>query len=66
MKAKEQFQLIRLLHTYMSELGEKLVEKNSYDNYGLKAQFEHARIIATKLSTDLNQKMDSYGIREDE
>ena len=65
MKAKEQLQLIHLLHIYMNEIGEKLIEGNQYENYGLKAQFEHARILSTKVSANLNRKMEWCGIKED-
>ena len=67
MKSKDKLQLVNLLHIYMDELGEKLLdtERNS-EKFEYKIQYEFADIIATKLSKELNNRMDSYELREDE
>ena len=67
MKSKDQLQLVNLLHIYMDELWEKLLdtERNS-EKFEYKIQYEFADIIAMKLSKELNNRMDSYELREDE
>ena len=61
MKIKEKQELVRLLHLYMDDIVAADV-KNSTENYtfGLKAQYEHARIIATKLSVEIGKNIKSY------
>lgn len=70
MKIKDKQELVRLLHLYMDDL----VKDNDYNKQrvkevkkwactdlkvGVKAQYEHARIIATKLSVDVGKEMKS-------
>lgn len=61
MKTKEKQELIKLLHIYMDDIVAENA-KNTLDNYksGLKAQYEHARIIATRLSVDVGKEIKSY------
>ena len=61
MKIKEKQELVRLLHLYMDDIVADSV-KNNQNKYkcGLKAQYEHARIIATKLSVDVGKEIKSY------
>ena len=61
MKTKEKQELVRLLHLYMDDIVTANA-KNSTENFtaGLKAQYEHARIIATKLSVDVGKEIKSY------
>lgn len=72
MNLTEKQELVRLLNLYQVEL----IEDNSSNiqeavkhkghkwegNYkiGVKAQYEHARIIATKLSVEIGKQMKSY------
>lgn len=71
MKTKEKQELVRLLHLYMADIvtdnenniTEAKKHQNKWDgNYksGLKAQYEHARILATKLSVDVGKEIKSY------
>ena len=71
MKVKEKQELVRLLHLYMDDIvvaNEKNIieakkhEKKWDGNYisGLKAQYEHARILATKLSVDVGKEIKTY------
>lgn len=67
----EKQQLVRLLNLYQADLL-KLNEKNIKEatrhekryegtyHLGVKAQYEHARIIATKLSVEIVKEMKSY------
>lgn len=72
MTVKDKQQLVRLLHLYMDEIvvqnedniykAEKLEKgggcKWSGDYVsGLKAQYEHARILATKLAVDVGKNI---------
>lgn len=72
MKVKEKQELVRLLHLYMQDIieaneGNIREAKNHSDkrwegNYksGLKAQYEHARILVTKLSVEVGKEIKSY------
>lgn len=68
MTIKEKQKLVSLLHTYMDELMEKNDKNqkiNRYDNYdqftvGVKAQYEHARVISSKLAKEINDEMKTY------
>ena len=61
MKIKEKQELVRLLHRYMEDIVADS-EKNNRNNYksGLKTQYEHARIIATKLAVDVGKEIKTY------
>ena len=52
MKTKDKQELVRLLHLYMDDIVEA--------NEDLKAQYEHARILATKLSVEVGKDIKSY------
>jgi len=60
-KIKEKQELVRLLHRYMEDIVADS-EKNNRNNYksGLKTQYEHARIIATKLAVDVGKEIKTY------
>lgn len=72
MKSKEKQELVRLLHLYMADIiadndsnivkAKKHADSKWYGEYksGLKAQYEHARIIATKLSVEIGKDIKSY------
>lgn len=67
----EKQQLVRLLNLYQADLL-KLNEENIKEakrhekrymgtyHLGVKAQYEHARIIANKLSVEIGKEMKSY------
>ncbi len=67
----EKQQLVRLLNLYQADLL-KLNEENIKESarhakryegtyhLGVKAQYEHARIIANKLSVEIGKEMKSY------
>ena len=71
MKIREKQELVRLLHLYMADIvadnENNIVEAKKHQNRwegtyksGLKAQYEHARILATKLSVDVGKEIKSY------
>lgn len=72
MQLAEKQELVRLLNLYQAELiqaneanireAQKLSEKKWYGTYklGVKAQYEHARIIATKLALEIGKELKSY------
>lgn len=72
MKIKDKQELVRLLHLYMDDIiadnesnineAKKLGDKKWSGDYksGLKTQYEHARILATKLSVDVGKEIKSY------
>lgn len=72
MQLAEKKELVRLLNLYQAELVEandanileakKHPEKKWEGNYklGIKTQYEHARIIATKLAVEIGKEMRSY------
>lgn len=71
MKIREKQELVRLLHLYMDEIvadnENNIIEAKKHEkkwdgNYksGLKAQYEHARILATKLSVEVGKEIKTY------
>ena len=72
MQIAEMQELVRLLNLYQAELvtendanireAKKHPEKKWEGNYklGIKAQYEHARIIATKLAVKIGKEMKAY------
>ena len=66
MKPEEKQELVRLLHLYMADLvvaDRKNKELKSFyigGRYGVKTQYEHARIIASKIAVEINRDMRSY------
>ena len=72
MKLSEKQELVRLLNLYQSELAAdnevNIQEASKYPNekwrgnykVGIKAQYEHARIIATKLAVEIGKEIKSY------
>lgn len=71
MKIKDKQELVRLLHLYMDDIvadnDKNIAESKKHEkiwegNYktGLKAQYEHARILATKLSVDVGKEIKSF------
>ena len=70
MTAKDKMDLVRLLHLYMADLmmdnqenikEAKRHEKRWEGSYksGIKAQYEHARILATKLAVEVGKEIKS-------
>lgn len=50
-------ELVALLHLYMAEVADKA---NKADNrYGFNAQYNHARILASKLSCEVGKEVGS-------
>ena len=75
MNLNEKRQLVRLLNVYQDEqIGiainnkdeieiAKLKGKSKWEaniSFGNKAQYEHARILSTKLSREINSELPSY------
>ena len=65
MQLAEKQELVRLLNLYQAELlgqNQKNIESGKNGNFvfGIKAQYEHARIISTKLSVELGKNMKQY------
>ena len=65
MQLSEKQELVRLLNLYQAELleqNQKNIKAGKTESFviGVKAQYEHARIISTKLSVELGKKMKSY------
>lgn len=69
MTINEKQELVRLLNIYMLELVEAneknlevsaLSEHHNYNTYGVKAQYEHARIITSKLAVEIGKELKSY------
>lgn len=72
MQLAEKQELVRLLNLYQAELiqaneanikeSQKHPEKKLPGSYklGVKAQYEHARVIATKLAMEIGKKMKPY------
>lgn len=72
MQVRDKQELVRLLHLYMADIvsdnADNMREaKNHRDNKcagnyksGLKAQYDHARILATKLSVDVGKEIKTY------
>lgn len=66
MTLQEKSELVRLLNLYQADLirlNRKNIEngRTEYFVIGVKAQYEHARIISTKLSVELGKNMKVYG-----
>lgn len=64
MTLQEKSELVRLLNLYQADLlnlNRKNIKngKTEYFVYGVKAQYEHARIISTKLSVELGKEVKS-------
>lgn len=64
MTLQEKLELVRLLNLYQADLlnlNRKNIEngKTEYFVHGVKAQYEHARIISTKLSVELGKEVKS-------
>lgn len=65
MTLQEKSELVRLLNLYQADLlnlNRKNIEngKTEYFVCGVKAQYEHARIISTKLSVELGKEVKSW------
>ncbi len=72
MKLSDKMELVRLLNLYQADLlmdnSINILEAAKHKNkkweghykIGVKAQYEHARIIATKLSMELGKTIKSY------
>lgn len=62
MTIQDKKELVRLLHEYMNQIiiDDRLNTKENYKSAGLKAQYEHARIIATKLSIEVGKSIRAY------
>lgn len=65
MTLQEKLELVRLLNLYQADLirlNQKNIENGRTEYFvpGVKAQYEHARIISTKLSVELGKNMKSY------
>mgnify|MGYP000387589010 CR=1 FL=1 len=65
MQLVEKQELVRLLNLYQAELlnqNRKNIEngRTEYFVHGVKAQYEHARIIASKLSVEIGKNVKSY------
>lgn len=58
MTAKEKRDLIFLLNKYQNELLKKIDSQRW--NHGIKAQYNHARILANKLSTESANELIPY------
>lgn len=69
MTTNEKQELVRLLNIYMLELVEAneknlevsaLSKYHNYNTYGVKTQYKHARIIASKLTVEIGKELKSY------
>lgn len=72
MTLKEKQELVKLLNIYQAELieaNERNIKEASKHKgakwegeykYGVKARYEHARVIATKLLYEIGKEMKSY------
>lgn len=65
MTLQEKSELVRLLNIYQADLldlNRKNIQngKTEYFVPGVKAQYEHARIISTKLSVELGKEVKSW------
>lgn len=61
----EKQELVRLLNLYQADLleqNQKNIETGKTEHFvpGVKAQYEHARIISTKLSVELGKGIKSW------
>lgn len=65
MQLAEKQELVRLLNLYQADLleqNQKNIETGKTEHFvpGVKAQYEHARIISTKLSVELGKGIKSW------
>lgn len=65
MTLQEKSELVRLLNLYQADLlnlNRKNIKngKTEYFVHGVKAQYEHTRIISTKLSVELGKEVKSW------
>lgn len=65
MTLQEKSELVRLLNLYQADLlnlNRKNIKngRTEYFVQGVKAQYEHARIISTKLSVELGKEVKSW------
>lgn len=65
MQLSEKQELVRLLNLYQADLleqNQKNIETGKTEHFvpGVKAQYEHARIISTKLSVELGKGIKSW------
>lgn len=65
MQLAEKQELVRLLNLYQADLleqNQKNIETGRTEHFipGVKAQYEHARIISTKLSVELGKGIKSW------
>lgn len=65
MQLAEKQELVRLLNLYQADLlnqNRKNIENGRTEYFvpGVKAQYEHARIIAAKLSVEIGKSVKSY------
>lgn len=73
MNISEKQHLVALLHKYMDDLiatndfnikkAKNLGDKKKWETefqFGVKTQYEHARIIASKLSVEIGKELKSY------
>lgn len=65
MQLAEKQELVRLLNLYQAELLEQNQKnirtcKTEHFVYGIKAQYEHARVISAKLSVEIGKSVKSY------
>ena len=65
MTLQEKSELVRLLNLYQADLlnqNRKNIENGRTEYFvpGVKAQYEHARVIAAKLSVEIGKSVKSY------
>lgn len=65
MTLQEKSELVRLLNLYQADLlkqNQKNIKTGRTESFvcGIKAQYEHARIISTKLSVELGKGIKSW------
>ena len=65
MTLQEKLELVRLLNLYQADLlnlNRKNIENGRTEHFisGVKAQYEHARIISTKLSVELGKGIKAW------
>lgn len=65
MTLQEKSELVRLLNLYQADLLEQnqkniAVGRGMHFHHGVKAQYEHSRVISTKLSLKIGREVKSY------
>lgn len=61
MRRNEKAELVRLLNLYQAELLTRDIKcKDTVMQLGVKSQYEHARVIAAKLSIELGKEIKAY------